>query len=213
MQGNDPTFRDAPVAEPAWTAPPQAPVTERVPEQTYETISETYPGRRDRLRWGPVMGGLVVAVGTYLILQLGLLTSGLVDLSESGTEAGLWSAGAAIVSFLLGGITAGASASWSEASDGVLHGIVMWSFALVAIVVLASVGSGLALGSLDTTGVFDDFTNNVGTQQTTDTTREAAGWALIGLTAALIASAIGGAIGAKMWPRHTTIVRTVDRTV
>jgi hypothetical protein len=189
--------------EPRADMVPPAPVaTSSAPVIHEETHSETYSGRRDRVRWGPIFAGLVVTVGTYLILQFALITSGLVDLPAEGNAAGFWSAAAAVVAFILGGITAGASASWGEASDGVLQGVVMWAVTVVVLVVLASIGSGVALGALDTTEIFDDVTTNLDTTRTMSTARDAAGWALIGLSVALAASAIGGAIGAKMWPRR-----------
>lgn len=183
--------------------PPPAPVTTGyapVP-QVVETERPAFPVWRDRVRWGPIVAGLVVTVGTYLILQLALITSGLVDIPDNSNAAGFWSAAAAVVAFILGGITAGATASWHRASDGVLHGIVMWAVALVALVLLAGIGSGVALGALDTREIFHDLTTNADTVQTKATAQDAAGWALIGMTVALVAAALGGAIGAALRPR------------
>jgi hypothetical protein len=181
--------------------PPPVTTHARVPEVVHEIERDTYRGWRDRVGWGPVLAGLVVTIGTYLVLQLALVTSGLVEIPDRSDTAGAWSAAAAVVAFVLGGITAGASAASGRASDGVLHGIVMWAVALVALVLLAGIGSGVALGALDTRDVFDDLTTNADTAQTQQTARDAAGWALIGLSVAMAAAAIGGAIGSKLWPR------------
>jgi hypothetical protein len=110
------------------------------------------------------------------------------------------------VAFFVGGLTAGATSMWQGADDGVLHGIVMWFAALVALIVLSAVGSGLALGAFDTSDAFDDLTEDVDTQQATEDAREAAGMALLGLAAGLAASAAGGAAGAKMWPRDDVFI-------
>jgi len=96
---------------------------------------------KDLVRWGPIWAGLVIAVGSYLVLQLALVASGLVDLPTNGTEDGLWSAAAALVAFLLGGLTAAATAAWRGVGDGILHGLVMWAVALVVLLALAGVGA------------------------------------------------------------------------
>jgi len=165
------------------------------------TVVEDRP-LKDLVRWGPVWAGLVIAVGSYLVLQLALVASGLVDLPTNGTEDGLWSAAAALVAFLLGGLTAAATAAWRGVGDGILHGLVMWAVALVVLLALAGVGSGIALGSLDTSQIFKDLTSTVNTTRTQSDAQDAAGWALLGLGAALLASVIGGAIGAKLWPHR-----------
>ena len=163
--------------------------------------------RRDRIRWGPVWAGVVTAVGTYLFLMLALVALGVVDLSEGATGDAIASGIAALVAFFIGGVTTGASSMWQGADDGVLHGIVMWFAALVALVLLGAVGSGVALGALDTSDTFDQFTaDDIDTEQANDDAEEAAAKALFGLALALGASAAGGAVGAKMWPKDDVFV-------
>jgi hypothetical protein len=139
----------------------------------------------------------------YLFLQLSLITSGIVDLSDATSSDAFWSAAAALVAFLIGGVVAGATAVWRDADDGLLHGIVMWAVGVVALVVLAAVGGGVALGTVDTSDVFDQITGDEAAASSTNAdAEEAAGWALIGLTSALVASALGATAGSKMWPRR-----------
>jgi hypothetical protein len=157
--------------------------------------------RQDRVRWGPVWAGVVTALGTYLFLQLALIATAIVDIDDSGTVDAIWSAGAAIVAFFLGGITAGASSMWQGADDGVLHGIIVWFSGLVAVIVLSALGSGLALGAFDTSDTFDDFSAGDIGESEGDDAEEVAANALLGLGLGLLAAAGGGAIGAKMWPR------------
>jgi hypothetical protein len=165
--------------------------------------------RKDRIRWGPVWAGLVVALGTYLLLQLLLIATGIVDFSENTTADAVASAIAGVVAFFLGGLTAGATAMWRDADDGVLHGVVMWAVGLVAVIVLSAVGGGIALGSFDTSDTFDQFTEEgINTEQANDDAREATGRALAGLSVALVAAAAGGAVGAKMWPERRN--RSID---
>ncbi len=165
--------------------------------------------RRDRVRWGPIWAGVVTAIGSYLFLLLALVALGIVDLSEGVAGDAIASAVAALVAFFIGGVTTGATAMWQGADDGVLHGIVMWMAALVGLVLLSAFGSGLALGSIDTSEAFDDFTTeDIDTEQASEDAEEAAAKALLGLTFGLAAAAAGGAVGAKMWPKDDVFVET-----
>ena len=168
--------------------------------------------RRDRIRWGPIWAGIVTAVGSYLFLQLALVAFGIVEFGDSAGDDAIASGIAALIAFFVGGITPGATAMWQGADDGVLHGIVMWFAALVSIIVFSAVGSGLALGSFDTTDVFDEFSlDEVDVDQANDDAQDAAGKALLALSLGLAAAAAGGALGAKMWPKDDAFVDVVRR--
>ena len=168
--------------------------------------------RRDRIRWGPVWAGIVTAVGMYLILQLGLIASDITDIDGVGTSDAVASGIAALIAFFLGGLVTGASAMWQGIDDGILHGIVMWFAALVAIIVFSAIGSGLALGSFDTTEVFGDVgLEDVDAAEASDEARDAAGRALLVVLLGLAASAAGGAVGAKLWPKDDVFVDVVKR--
>lgn len=146
--------------------------------------------------------GVVTAVGSYLFLMLALVALGVVDMSEGVTGDAIASGIAALIAFFIGGVTTGATSMWQGADDGVLHGIVMWFAALVALVLLGAVGSGVALGAFDTSDTFDQFSaDEVDTDAANEDAEEAAAKALFGLALALGASAAGGAAGAKMWPK------------
>src|SRR4051794_40984953 len=100
------------------------------------TITRTEPfpvddtRTRDRIRWGPVWAGLVVTVAVYLLLQLGLVATGAVDLAQPTTTDAVASAVAAAVAFFVGGLTAGATAYRRGIDDGLLHGVVLWAVAV-----------------------------------------------------------------------------------
>ncbi len=180
-------------------------------EDRYVTVRTDAPAPRlDRIRWSAIWAGLAVALALYLFLQLALVATGIVDLSEATSSDAWWSAGAALVAFLVGGIVAGASAVWRDADDGLLHGIVMWAVGLVILIALAAFGGSIALGSFDTASVFDQFTNaDLDAAAASNDAEEAASWAIIGLTSALVASALGATIGSKMWPRRQTRVTEI----
>jgi len=172
--------------------------------------NEAQTVRRDRIRWGPIWAGVVTAVGSYLFLQLALIATGIVELGDSAGDDAIASGIAALIAFFVGGVTTGATAMWQGADDGILHGIVMWFAALVAIIGFSAIGSGIALGSFDTTDVFDEFTlDDVDVDQANDDAQDPAGKALLALTLGLAAAAAGGALGAKIWPKDDAFVDVV----
>jgi hypothetical protein len=157
--------------------------------------------RHDRIRWTSVWGGLVISLALYLFLQLTLVTTGIVDIGEAGQDAALWSAAAALIAFFVGGLVAGASAVWRDLDDGLLQGIIMWALGIVLLLMFAGLTGGIALGAVDTTNIFEEITAaDPDIEAVADDAQDAAGWALIGLTAALVAAAAGAALGAKIWP-------------
>jgi len=158
-------------------------------------------GRRDQIRWGPVWAGLVVALATYMLLQLALIATGAVELSDADTGDALLSAAAALVAFFLGGVTAGATAMWRGADDGLLHGVVLWALGFVAVILLAGAGGGAALGALDASKAFDNITA-ADSNKANDDAQDVAAKALLGVSAALAAAAVGGLVGAKAWPHE-----------
>lgn len=156
--------------------------------------------RRPRISWGPLWAGFVITLATYFVLQLALIAVGLVDLPVEGGSDGWWSAAAGLVAFFVGGLIAGATAAWRGVGDGMLHGFILWGLALAGLLALAALGSGLALGSLDTTRVFDDLSANLDAPSAGDA-QDAAGWSLLGVAVAAAAAVIGGAVGGALWHR------------
>ena len=203
-QTSAPTMRQPVTPQPAYT--------ERDDDRPVAVRTEEVRPRLDRIRWSSVSAGILVTLALYLFLQLSLVAAGLVDLSEATASDAWWSAGAALVAFLIGGVVTGATAVWRDAGDGLLHGIVMWAVGLVALIALAAFGGGVALGSFDTSEVFDEITSaDVEEAAASGDAEEAASWAIIGLTSALVASALGATIGSKMWPRRRTVETNVRR--
>ncbi|TYP88325.1 permease [Blastococcus xanthinilyticus] len=176
---------------------------ERVERPTQVSVA---PTRRDRVRWGPVWAGLVVAMPTFLLLQLATLALGLWDVgSADGNSADLWSSINGLIALFLGGLTAAATAVWRGVSDGLLHGILVWALTIVSLLILTLFGGGALLGSLagvvtDVAGIQQADLPEVAAGQIADVTRDAASWAVLGLGLSIAAAALGGVVGAKMWP-------------
>ncbi len=163
--------------------------------------------RHDRIRWGAVWTGVLTTLSTYIVLQLLFFALGWLDLGfdgAGGTTRALVSGGLALVAFFLGGAAAGASALWHRANDGMVNGVVTWAVTVVALLGLALVGGGALVGSLgDTATQFVDLraaTSGVDVAEATRTARETAGGTALGLGLSMLAAALGGSIGAKLWP-------------
>lgn len=170
------------------------------------------PPRRDRVRWGPVWAGLIVAVPTFLLLQLATLALGWWDVGpgDTGNNADWISAINGLLALFLGGLTAGASALWRGFSDGLLHGILVWALSVVTIVFLTLFGGGALLGSLagvvtDVTGIERANLPDIAAGEAADVAAAGASWAVLGLGLSIIAASLGGVIGAKMWPSRKDV--------
>lgn len=166
----------------------------------------------DRVRWTAIWAGLIVALTTYLLLQLALIALDIVDIAELSTGEAVASAIVALVAFFIGGLVTGATAWWRRVDDGLLHGVVLWAVGIVAILVLSLAGGGVALGAINASDAFDELTSQELDEQAENEAQDAAGYALLGIVAALVASAAGAVVGAKLWPDEDDRVIDLTRT-
>ncbi len=172
--------------------------------------------RRDQVRWGPVWAGLIVALPTFLLLELAFFALGW--LTPGANNAG---AGAPVITgliglfaFFLGGLTAGATTMWRGVRSGLLHGILVWALGVVAFLFLTLFGGGSLFGSLadvltQTTALQRTNVPDVNVAQAVQAARDAAGWAVLGLGLSWAAATLGGVLGAKMWPRKSDLTPDV----
>ena len=163
--------------------------------------------RHDRIRWGAVWTGVLTTLSIYIVLQLLFFALGWLDLGingADGTTRALVSGVLALIAFFFGGAAAGASALWRRANDGMVNGVVTWAVTVVALLGLALVGGGALAGSLaDTAAQFVDLRNagaGIDLTEATQTARQTAGGTSLGLGLSMVAAALGGSIGAKLWP-------------
>jgi hypothetical protein len=177
----------------------------------------------ERLRWGPIVAGLFVALSTLILLSvlgaaIGLSTfdRGEDDPRIFGIGAGVWGAISMIIAFLVGGWLA---ARWSGSltrHTSLLHGALVWAVAIpLSLFVLGSMGSALGGGAManqDTTARADVMDNartagatigdtaaRTGDDQAETAKRRSAGAAwgtFISLLLGLGAAALGGYLGA-----------------
>jgi hypothetical protein len=174
----------------------------------------------DRVRWGPIIAGLVVALSVQLVLSALSAAIGLTNISDSGApRSNADNVGAAVgigaiislfIALFVGGwVTARASGPMNR-STALLNGAILWATTLAISAWLLSSGvtgafgliasnAGQALNQAQQNGVrLPQNVPNVSAQQAREAAGNAAkvGWSftfgsLLGLAAALIGSSVG----------------------
>lgn len=172
----------------------------------------------DRVRWGPIFAGLVVALSTQLVLSAIGAALGLSSIAGSGaprsnagdvgTAVGIWSIISLFISLLVGGWMTARTCGPMNRSTALLNGAILWATTLAIGSWLLASGVSGAFGVIaanageviNQTGLPDvpNTAPSPTAQQTRDIAGSAArvGWSfafgsLLGLVAALIGSSIG----------------------
>jgi hypothetical protein len=107
---------------------------------------------RDRIRWGPIIAGVVTAFAVLLFLTvlgiaLGISALGGDDDPQTwGTAAGSWGGLSLLVAFFVGGWMAARAAATLSESDGPLNGFVTGAATLLLLLWLATTALTGALG-------------------------------------------------------------------
>jgi hypothetical protein len=184
-------------------------------------IDATVIEYHDRVRWGPIFAGLVVALSVQLVLSALGAAVGLTNISDSGApRSNVDNVGAAvgigaIISLLIalfvgGWVTARASGPMNR-NTALLNGAILWATTLAISAWLLSSGvtgafglitshAGEAINQAQQSGVsLPKNVPNVTAQQTRDVAGNAAkvGWSFaIGSLLGLVASLIGASAGA-----------------
>jgi hypothetical protein len=186
----------------------------------YEVEADIQPASnlfRDRVRWGPIIGGLATAMTSMLILSLFGLAVGLTTVNagdaaqagalpdNTGTTAAIWGAVSAIISFFLGGFVAGRTASVFSRGWGSLNGAMVFLIGVPVMLWLASQGLGTLMGTFS--GYAGDIANNASNtaqstsplqvSQTAEQVRNGAWGSLLAAILGLGAAALGGSMGTR----------------
>src|SRR5215208_2904732 len=106
---------------------------------------------RDRIRWGPIIAGVVTAFAVLLFLTvlgiaLGVSALGGDDAKTWGTAAGIWGGLSLLVAFFFGGWMAARAAATLSESDGPLNGFITGAATLLLLLWLATTALTGALG-------------------------------------------------------------------
>jgi hypothetical protein len=188
-------------------------VGNRVIERTTPVSVAEY---HDRVRWGPIFAGLVIALSSQLILSalgaaLGsstIATSGAPrsNADNVGAAVGIWAIVSLLISLFIGGWATTRACGPMNRSTALLNGAILWATTLAVSAWLVSSGVSGAFGLVAPNA--DALINqaqqvpnpvpNVTAQQARDVAGgiAKAGWAfsigsLLGLAASLIGSSVG----------------------
>jgi hypothetical protein len=168
---------------------------------------------QDRVHWGPVWAGVLVALPVFLVLQLLFFALSIIDLGVHGegqsTTASIVSAVLALVAFFVGGLMAGSTAASRDSDEGLLHGVLTWAVGIVAILGFALLGAGALLGNLATAasqlgglqqqaGPAGQAASQIDPNQALQAAHQGAGWAALALGLTVFAAAAGGMTGQKI---------------
>ena len=199
----------------------------QAPRTTDTEIPEAYNLGRDRVRFGPIVAGLLTALTSLLLLGLLGVAIGLtaVDAGDAaargdagegtGAFSAIWGALTGLVAFGLGGYVAGRTAAVFDRRWGALNGALVFMLGVPLTLWLAGQGLGFATGAL---GSFVGALNidpgqaqgaagqaqgaaaqvrPVDVARAAEGARNAAWGTLLGAVLALGASALGGWLGTR----------------
>lgn len=150
-------------------------------------VRETVVDRRQPfLRWSPIFGGAIFAIGLWTLLQVLGMGAGLaaVDTDDAGSlrgagiGTGIWSIIAPLIAMFVGGLLAGRTSGTRDRKVGAMHASVMWALALgVGLWAMMSVLSSLAGGVGQVAGAAGSATSSVvsGVAKNSDTAMQALG--------------------------------------
>ncbi len=117
----------------------------------------------DRVRWGPIISGLVVAIATQLVLSglgaaigaSGIASSGAprTNAGGVGTGVGIWAIVSLFISLFVGGWTCARTCGPMNRSTALLNGAILWATTL-------AIGTWLLASGI--TGAFGVVASNAG---------------------------------------------------
>jgi hypothetical protein len=187
----------------------------------------------DRVRWGPIFAGLVIALSTQLVLSALGAAIGLTGIANSGaprsnaddvgSAVGIWAIISLFISLFMGGWVTTRTCGAMNKNTALLNGAILWATTLAISAWLLSSGvsgafgvvasnAGSIINQAQQSGVsVPDAANpanapNVTAQQTQEIAGNAAkvGWSFaLGSLLGLAASLLGASAGARR-PRVTT---------
>jgi len=136
-------------------------VNRRVEDRIQDVeIPSSFNLRHDRVRWGPIVAGLLSALSTLLTLNLLGLALGLTRVNAAtaaaqgqvpdglGATAGIWAAVSTLIAFALGGWVASRAAAIFDRGWGAVNGLMVFFLAVPLLLLLAGQGLGAILGGI-----------------------------------------------------------------
>lgn len=189
---------------------------------TEPAIAARVTDYHDRVRWGPIFSGLVVALATQLILSALFSAIGADTIAGSGAprtnagdvagNVGIWSTIGLLISLFTGGWVTARACGPMNRSTALLNGAILWATTLALGSWLLASGVTGAFGlatnaAANAAGVISNQVQganvpqgNVTAQQAreiADATARGLWWFVFGSLLGLIASMIGAALGTR----------------
>jgi hypothetical protein len=129
--------------------------------EEYHETTRVAEGRNvaKRISWGAIIAGLSITLVTQITLSLlgmaiGAAVVDPMDRNSNGhglaIGSGIWILLSSLISLFLGAMVASRLSGGPTKSDGILHGLVTWSVATLAMVILLATTAGAILGGAGT---------------------------------------------------------------
>lgn len=180
--------------------------------------ADEIPAVRNRIQWGPILGGIATGLASMLVLTaLGLAIGASAfkpgtDVTDWGTWAGIYGIASGLVSFFIGGWVAAKTSATGGTFSGLMNGLVTGAAMLIALVWMTTTSLTNLVGFVGTnlSNVARAAVNNVSTTQVQNAASTAAAnaptvtygdvrtgaWVTFVVLAVLLgAAALGGLLG------------------
>lgn len=184
---------------------------------------------RDRIRWGPIIGGIFVAIATQLILSaLGAAIGLSVGATGGAVGIGIWSIVSLLLALFIGSWVAAAGSAPMNRKSALLQGLILWAttLALSAWLLASGVTGAFGVAASNAGEVLNQVQQPGGPavpnqvpnipnnqlKEVADVSTKAAWSFIIGSLLGLVASLIGATVGAKK-PRPVRDNRTSNSQV
>ncbi|MEN9521012.1 MAG: hypothetical protein RLZZ381_3600 [Cyanobacteriota bacterium] len=169
---------------------------------------------RDRIRWGPIIAGIFVAIATQLILSaLGAAIGLSVGTTGGAVGIGIWSIISLLLALFIGSWVAASGSAPMNRKSALLQGLILWATTLALSAWLLASGvtgafgvaasnAGEVLNQVQQPGgaAIPNQVPNVSNNQlkeVADVSTKAAWSFIVGSLLGLVASLIGATVGAK----------------
>ncbi|TBR60485.1 hypothetical protein B4U84_06395 [Westiellopsis prolifica IICB1] len=184
----------------------------------------------DRVRWGPIISGLLIAIATQLILSAIVAALGASTIEASGRprtiapniagNVGIWSTIALLISLFTGAWVTARACGPMNRNTALLNGAILWATTLAVSSWLVASGvsgafgvaasnAGEVINQLQQQGGVNVPQSNVTAQQAREIAaniRSGLWWFVFGSLLGLIAAMIGAVVGARN-PRNQATYR------
>ena len=172
---------------------------------------------RDRVRWGPIWAGLLIAIATFVVLSTIAVGIGAhtvstgADTDEAGLAGGIATGVIALIAFFVGGFIASRSAAVVGRGFGALNGLLVWALGLGLILALAALGLGSLFGASG--DLFAQY-RQLGSPQPEGVDANAVAEGIrnssLGAAAGMLLPAIAAALGGLLGARRAVVIGTTD---